>query len=206
MSHKFLQNSMFHILLKAIDYDFSKEECAKGCPYCGEKLHSADYPRSPLGVPIEHRQYYEERYSYCCSQCRKRTTTQSVRFFGRRWYPEPLFLLISSLMYGGLNKLCGQLSRLFGITVSKRTVKRWKGWWKTSFPGTSFWRSMTGIVPIEHLRGPFPQKFFSMYADCTDALPAGKASVQSGDTHFAKQLLYVLAFLAPITGGILRGI
>jgi hypothetical protein len=53
MSHKFLQNSSFHAFLKSIDYDLSKEKRAKGCAHCGGSLHRADYPRNPLGVPVE---------------------------------------------------------------------------------------------------------------------------------------------------------
>jgi hypothetical protein len=42
-----------------MDYDLSKEEQARGCPHCGESLHQANYPRSPVGIPLEHREYYE---------------------------------------------------------------------------------------------------------------------------------------------------
>lgn len=101
MSHNFLFNTIFHKLLKAMDYDLSQEECIKGCPYCGGNLHQAHYPRSPVGISKEHREYYEDRYSHCCYRCRKRTTSPSLRFFGRRWYPGPLFIWISSLAARG---------------------------------------------------------------------------------------------------------
>ena len=208
MSHKFLLNPIFHEFLKAIDYDLSKEECAKGCAHCGGRLHRADYPRSPFGVPIEHRKHYEERYSHCCSQCRKRTTSQSVRYFGRRWFPAPLLTLISALMYSTIYKCCKQLHQLFGISISKRTCKRWKDWWEGSFPTTNFWKGVTGIIPIDCLKGPFPRHLFSMYTDasCTGAFPMGMTPTQDAPTSLARRLVWVLKFLTPLTAGVLRAV
>jgi hypothetical protein len=211
MSHKFLLKSSFHELLKSIDYDLSEQERAKGCTFCGGNLHRSDYPRSPLGVPIEHREHYEERYSHCCSRCRKRTTSQSVRFFGRFWFPGPLFLLISALMHGAINKCRLQLYRLFGVSISKKTCKRWKRWWKYSFIATKFWKGVTGLIPIDCLHGPFPRKLFSMYkstnTECTDAFPQGKAYVHSvAGTYFAQRLVSVLKFVSPLTAGVLRAV
>ena len=208
MSHKFLLNPSFHEFLKAIDYDFCEEERAKGCTYCSGKLHRADYPRSPVGVPIEHRKHYEERYSHCCSKCRKRTTSQSVRYFGRRWFPAPLLILISALMHSAINKCCKKLHQLFGITISKRTCKRWKCWWEGFFSATPFWKGATGIIPIDFLNGRFPQCLFTMYAhaSCGGAFPRGKAPPQGLDTSLARRLLWVLLFLAPLTAGVLRAV
>jgi hypothetical protein len=208
MSHNFLQTSSFHRFLKTIDYDLSEEERVKGCAHCGGALHRADYPRSPLGVPAEHREFYEERYSHCCAQCRKRTTSQSVRFFGRYWFPAPLLILISALMEGAFSKCCEQLYRLFGVSISKRTWKRWRGWWRESFIATSFWKQVTGIIPIEHLRGPFPKYLFSLYTPtpCHGVFPEGEAQCQGVDTPFSPRLVWVLRFVAPLTAGFLRAV
>lgn len=208
MSHKFLQNSSFHQFLKTIDYDLSEEERVKGCAHCGGKLHRADYPRSPFGVPLEHREHYEERYSHCCAQCRKRTTSPSVRFFGRYWFPAPLLMLISALINGAFNKSSDQLKRLFGVSISKRTWKRWRGWWKASFSTTSFWKGMIGVVPIEHLKGPFPRHLFFLYTPtpCHGVFPEGEAQCQGVNTPFSRRLVWVLRFVAPLTAGILRAV
>lgn len=206
MSHKFLLNASFHKLLKAIDYEIFEEERAKGCAHCGGTLHVATYPRSPLGVPSEHREYYERRYSHCCAQCRKRSTSGSVRFFGRRWFPEPLHLLISVLMFGAVRKCCNQLKHLFGVSISKRTVKRWKQWWRSSFVNTSFWKGKGGIIPIGHLNGPFPRQLFSMYGDKRAAFSWGKAALLSLGPPFALRLVWVLQFLVPLTAGIFRSV
>ena len=51
MSHKFLLNASFHSLLNAIDQELAEQALKKGCSHCGGKLHQADYPRSPFGIP-----------------------------------------------------------------------------------------------------------------------------------------------------------
>jgi len=203
MSHKFLLNSSFHKFLKSIDHDISEEERAKGCPHCGGSLHQANYPRSPFGVPMEHREHYAERYSHCCAQCRKRTTSGSVRFFGRHWFPSPLLTLISALMHNSINKCREQLKRLFGVIISNRTCKRWKRWWKDSFVKTKFWKGVSGIVPIAHLRGPFPRQLFSMFSALKDPVshPLGSAV-----SLLAKRLISVVQFLAPLAAGSLRAV
>jgi hypothetical protein len=208
MSHKFPLTSSFHNLLKEIDYDLSEQERAKGCAHCGGSLHRSDYPRSPCGVPVQHRKYYEERYSHCCSQCRKRSTSQSLRYFGRRWFPAPLLTLISALMHSATDKFCTQLHRLFGVAVSKRTCERWKRWWSDSFTATNFWKGVAGIIPIDHLNGPFPRRLFSMYTQtsCSDVFLEGKAQTPDVEASFGGRLVLVLRFLAPLTAGVLRAV
>ncbi len=199
MSHNFLFNAIFHKLLKAMDYDLSQEERAKGCPHCGGNLHQANYPRSPVGIPKEHREHYEDRYSHCCYQCRKRTTSTSLRFFGRRWYPGPLFIWISTLLHGGINKCCEQTEYLFGIILSKRTCKRWKGWWQEVFKKTNFWKRASGIISCEYLSGSFPGQLFSMYASREDNASLEKESPEGRQAYFERQLTWVLRFLSPLT-------
>jgi hypothetical protein len=84
MSHKLLLDSTFHRLLLAIDRELAETTRQKGCP-CGGVLHLSNYPRSPLGLPAQFRPDYDMRFSFCCDACRKRITSPSVRFFGRRW-------------------------------------------------------------------------------------------------------------------------
>ena len=80
MSQNFLYNASFHSLLNTIDQELAEQTKEKGCSYCGKQLHQADYPRSPFGLPAQFRTAYEERFSFCCTDCRKRTTPASVRF------------------------------------------------------------------------------------------------------------------------------
>jgi len=182
MSHKFLFDANFHLFLNKIDQEFSEEIKQKGCPFCGEKLHQADYPRSPLGMPQLFRDLYERRLSFCCEVCRKRTTPPSVRFFGRRWYPAPLFILISLLTLGINKRRQTQIHRYFGINVSLSTWKRWRQWWEESFMTKPFWQKMNWIVPPLQRNGPFPRAFLEVFQ--------GK---------FEEKMFLILRFISPLT-------
>jgi hypothetical protein len=189
MSHKFLFNSSFHLILIDIDHKLSEQVRVLGCPYCGGSLHRSDYPRSPFGISLEQRNHYVKRYSFCCYQCRKRTTPPSVRFFGRYRFPAPVLILISALRQSTVNKFCTRLQCLLGIRVSKRTWKRWRHWWQNSFSSTNFWKSNTGIIPVDKQQGPNPLILFSLYSGI-----------------FQSRLLSVLQFLAPLTAGVYRAV
>jgi len=83
--HILLQDPRFFRLLLRIDVDLAAQTRAGGCQ-CGGVLHRSDYPRKPRACLNEVRGDYQSRFSFCCSQCRKRSTSMSVRFFGRRVY------------------------------------------------------------------------------------------------------------------------
>jgi hypothetical protein len=194
-----------------MDEDIAEQERAKGCVHCGGKLHKADYPRSPYGVPKDLREHYETRCSYCCSgdECRKRTTAPSVRFFGRRWFPEFLHLLISALMIGAvrhLKKCCKQLDQLFGISISPKTCKRWKHWWGGFFLKTNFWKAKAGIIPPDRLGGPFPRRLFSLPTEGPGAETVGEAHCPSVGPPSERRLVWVHTFLAPLTAELLRSV
>ena len=145
MSQNFLHNATFHLFLVALDQEMSQNVKQQKCP-CGGVLHQAYYPRSPAGLPPPFREYYDQRLSLCCDTCRRRTTPPSVRFFGRRWFPAPLFVLISVLTLGINDHRLEQVKRHFGITVSESTWKRWRRWWRESFMTTPFWQQAKGLV------------------------------------------------------------
>ena len=85
MCHTVLQDPNFFRLLLCIDQELAEELKAGGCE-CGGVLHRADYPRKPRGCLAEVRSQFESRWSFCCNRCRKRSTSMSVRFLGRRGY------------------------------------------------------------------------------------------------------------------------
>jgi hypothetical protein len=169
MSHKFLFNASFHSLLNKIDLELADKEQQKGCSACGKSLHRSDYPRSPCGLPAALREHYEERLSFCCSECRKRTTPPSVRFFGRRWYPGPIFVLISALKSGINENRIGQIKEHLGVSVSESTWKRWRHWWRNLFEATFFWQQVKGMVAINIAPNvPFPRTLFVLYSDALE--------------------------------------
>lgn len=190
MSHNYLSNANFHALLTTIDQDIANDIRLKGCLNCGNKLHQSDYPRSPVGLPAEHREHYDERISFCCATCRKRTTPPSVRFFGRRWYPAPLLMLISVLMVGINDRRLASVKRHFGITVSESTWKRWRRWWRESFVQTKFWQREKSSVVLT--------------MDTNKLIPRALLNLLEG--NLAEKMHRLLQFLSPLTGGALRAV
>jgi hypothetical protein len=80
-----LHDPRFFTFLLQIDHELAAQTQAKGCS-CSGALHRADYPRKPRGCPPAVRGSVQRRLSFCCQRCRKRTTSPSVRFFGRHVY------------------------------------------------------------------------------------------------------------------------
>jgi hypothetical protein len=72
------------------------------------------------------------------------------------------------------------------VGVSRRTVSRWRDWWRTVFTESPFWRAHRGLAP----------------AASTADLPA--SLLKSFDGAIEQQLVLLLRFLAPVTTG--RGI
>lgn len=191
MCQNFLYNAIFHAFLKLVDQELAKNIQGQGCPYCGSKLDKADYPRIPFSVPVPFRDHYEKRCSFCCRECRKRTTSPSVRFFGRRRFPAPLFIFISILNSGANQRRRAQVKRHFGIVVSQSTWKRWRRWWRESFMTTSFWQQSEGLMQPtpEIMQGPFPRVILNLFQG-----------------EIKEKMCTLLQFLAPMTAGALRAV
>jgi hypothetical protein len=81
--HALLSDPKFLALLLRIDHEPAAQARIEGCQ-CGGALHRADYPRKPRRCPAEVRPDHSSRLSFCCSVCRRRATSMSVRFLGRR--------------------------------------------------------------------------------------------------------------------------
>lgn len=183
-----LADARFHDLLLAIDRDLADTARASGCERCGGCLHSARYPRKPHGRPksLDGRlgPEHDRRFSFCCAidGCRARETPASVRFLGRRVFIAAIVVLIAILQHGVTAARLEGLAQV--VNVDRRTVERWRRWWRDSFTTTPFWQlaRATFMPPVEH-----------------DRLPASLLDRFTGEA--AEQLLALLRFLGPITGG-----
>ena len=113
MLQKLLGDTSFHDLLLRIDEEVAQEVRKKRCPHCGGVLHSARYERKPRGGPSELPADYDRRASFCCAAagCRKRVTPAALRFWGRRVYLGPVFLLVFSLQSGVTHKRAEELRK-----------------------------------------------------------------------------------------------
>lgn len=178
MCHALLQNPNFFSLLLQIDTHEAAQLQSQHCS-CGAVLHKADYPRKPRGCPPELRPDFETRFSFCCSQCRKRTTAVSVRFLGRRLYLG-LIVVLMSVRRTTLSASALQLADALGVPA--RTIARWRHWWLQVFPATPLWQASCArfMPPVQ-----------------TILLPASLIERFAGVT--AHRALNLLAFLRPLS-------
>ena len=183
-----LADARFHELLLTIDRDLADTCRAEGCLACGGRLHSARYPRKPRGRPKtlagrlgpEH----DRRFSFCCAVdgCRGRETPASLRFLGRRVYVAAIVVLMAILRNGATDARMERLSEL--VRVDRRTVGRWRRWWREGFTASLFWQSARArfMPPVDQAQ-----------------LPASLLERLSGDD--AERLVGLLRFLGPVAGG-----
>ncbi len=138
MCHALLGDARLFEQLLRFDEDLAASARARGCP-CGGRLHSARYARKPRGCPAE-VDSYNYRLSFCCDRdgCRSRVTPPSLRFLGRRVYVGAVVVLVGAMMRELTPWRVARLCALLG--VDRRTLKRWRRWWREAFPSTSMWR------------------------------------------------------------------
>jgi hypothetical protein len=179
-----LAEATFHHLLLACDADLADAARARACARCGGALHSACYSRKPRGRLCRLGPEHDCRYSFCCAVdgCRSRATPPSLRFLGRKVYIAATVVLIAILQHGATAPRLRQLSQAVG--ADRRTVERWRRWWRERFTATPLWRRAraTFMPPV-----------------ATQRLPLSLLDRFTGED--ADRLVALLRFLGPITGG-----
>lgn len=138
MCHALLGDARLYEQLLRFDEDLAARVCAGGCA-CGGRLHSAKYPRKPRGGPFD-LEGYDWRCSFCCDRegCRRRVTPPSLRFLGRRVYLGAVVVLVTAMLHGVTGRRAAKLRELVG--VDRRTLERWRSWWREAFSSTLLWR------------------------------------------------------------------
>jgi len=176
--HALLQDPGFFRLLLRADEELASEARSLGCA-CGGALHRANYPRKPRACLSEVRADFESRFSFCCNRCRRRTTSISVRFLGRRVYLS-FAVVLASARHAGQRPAVARLATELNIPV--RTLQRWRQWWGQQFPLTPLWHANCArfMPPVE-----------------TALFPASLLERFAGDA--AEALLRLLVFLSPLT-------
>lgn len=141
MYAELLSDAELPALLLKFDQDLAEECRARGCAVCTGVLHSARYRRKPRGGPPILPPDYERRFSFCCAVegCRKRATPASLRYLSRKVYLATAVVLISAMRCGTSPARLRYLEELLG--VSRRTIYRWRAWWREIFPETRLWRA-----------------------------------------------------------------
>lgn len=180
MSQKLLRDATLYALLMVIDRDLAARAREERCLLCGGPLHQANYPRKPRGGPEDLDPGYCWRLSFCCADCRKRRTPPSVRFLGRRVYLGVVVVLVTALQSGWTQKRFEKLRDHLG--VDRRTVERWRRWWKQTLPEGPFWRGARGRLSKPVAASDLPGALLERFG---------------GDER--TQLVALLRFLSPIT-------
>jgi hypothetical protein len=122
--HALLHDPKFLALLLRIDHDLAAQT-APMAAHAGV-LHRADYPRKPRGcLPVRSQFFAVE---LCCS-CRRRSTSMSVRFLGRRVYLA-VAVVVASAQRAGSGAPAARLALTLAVPV--RTLERWRRWWSSS--------------------------------------------------------------------------
>jgi len=176
--HALLEDPKFSALLLRIDHELAEQTRSEGCR-CGGALHRADYPRKPRGCPGQLRPDHCSRLSFCCALCRTRSTSKSVRFLGRRVYLTLAVVVVSSRP-AGTAPAASCLGQALGI--ARRTITRWRQWWREQFPLTPLWRAACA-------------RFMPPVA--TQDLPGELLARFEGPAHEA--LMRLLIWLSPLT-------
>jgi hypothetical protein len=176
-----LADARFHDLLLAFDRDLAAAARTAGCA-CGGRLHSARYRRKPRGRPCGLSPEHDWRESFCCAVdgCRARNTPPSLRFLGRKVYVAAIVVLIAILQHGATGDRMERLAQI--VKVDRRTVERWRRWWRDRFTATPFWRAAgAAFMPLVD----------------QERLPASLLERFAGDG--ACRLIALLRFLSPLT-------
>ena len=156
MCHPLLGDASLYSALLQIDHDLAATTRAQGCPYCGDVLHCANYPRKPRGGPRDLSDAEVVRFSFCCARegCRRRKTPPSVRFLGRRVYLGMTILL--ALAWDGPLSV-RRVDRLRDrLGADERSLRRWRIWWRETFAQGPFWKQARAafVPPVEAARLP----------------------------------------------------
>ena len=150
MYQRLLRETSFFEALLRIDEDLAREVREAGCD-CGGVLHSARYPRKPRGGPESLGREHAMRASFCCAEdgCRRRATPPSLRFMGRKVFFGVLVLLLPILRDGPSPERLRRLEQRF--SVSRRTLYRWRQWWREEVPRTRWWQEERGhwATPVD---------------------------------------------------------
>jgi hypothetical protein len=187
-----LAEARFHELLLAFDRDLAGTARGAGCASCNGVLHSARYRRKPRGRLCQLAGEHDWRFSFCCSVdgCRKRATPPSLRFLGRKVYLAAMVVLIAIMRQGTTAARMRQLSGL--ASIDRRTLERWRGWWRDGFTASPFWQTAraTFMPPADPER--LPASLLERFSD---------GDAPCWDTPGTMQLIALLRFIGPITGG-----
>ena len=166
-------------ILRQLDVEEAERVRQGGCPYCGGKLHRANFPRKPRGIEeVEEEDWW--RLSFCCEKCRRRTTPKSTRFLGRKVYHATVVVVVVVLRATTLVRRIAAATRASAITI-----RRWVMWWKGPVLDSNWWREVLArVMPPPDEGAPVRSLYEHFLAGAADARTA---------------LTRLLSFTSPLT-------
>jgi hypothetical protein len=126
--------------LRQLDVEEAERVRRLGCLPCGGRLHQANYPRKPRGIE-EVAEEDRWRLSFCCEECRCRTTPKSARFLGRKVYFAVVVIVAMVLRATTLVRCIAAATE-----ASALTIRRWVKWWDGPVLGSNWWREVLARV------------------------------------------------------------
>ena len=128
--------SFFFFLLK-IDLTIAKSCQDAGCMHCGGSLCISNWQRVGFGLPRGTSEEVLVRHSFICSNCRRRTTPNSLRWMYYRWFSSPAQFLLPALR-GRLSKAkMKEMCVLLGTTPVRLRLRQ--RWWREEFFTHPYW-------------------------------------------------------------------
>lgn len=169
-------------LLLRCDRDLAKELRKGRCLLCSGRLDQANYPRKPRGDDTNPDPVFRLSFCCCVEGCRKRATPRSVWFLGRKVYLGITVVVAGVLGQAGSGVGAGQLQTLLG--VSRRTLQRWRRWWRTLFVESRFWQAVRGQFQTPISAADLPRDLLDRFSG-----------------HARDRVIALLRFLSPLTTG-----
>jgi len=163
LCHALLGDASLPRRLLEMDEDLAAQARGRGCGECGGGLHRSDYPRKPRGAAEGLGADFERRSSFCCGRegCRKRLTPPSVRFLGRRVWLSVVVTLVCVMVHGASARRARKLREELG--VDRRTLERWRRWWREELAATRAWREVRGKLRGELEVQDLPHSLFERF-------------------------------------------
>lgn len=157
--------------LQEADARIAAAVAACRCPYCEGPLHVANYERKPRGgFFAKAGEEFSLRHSLCCGRrgCRRRVLPPSLRFLGRKVYLELAVLWAAVLMQAAeAARAAARQTR-----VSARTLARWRLWWRSDVPRSSWWAELRArLAPPAPDEADLPRSLLAHLSQSASGVP-----------------------------------
>lgn len=141
----FVFSVSFFMYLLRIDQFIAKYTRESPCPYCRKRLHVSNWQRAGFGVPIGCSEEALIRHSFCCRDCRKRITPNSLRFMYYKRHATYAELILCALRPDYQDRVSqDKLEELLGIDHKKLKILR--KWWRRRFGGSLFVKQESSFI------------------------------------------------------------